>query len=53
MVWAGVTMNQRTLLCIVDGNLNAHLYIDEIPRPVFVPFLGRMNERAILQDDNV
>ena len=52
MVWAGVTMNQRTRLCIVDGNLNAQRYVNEILRPVLVPFLGRMIHGAILQDDN-
>ena len=51
-VWAGMTMNQRTRLCIVDGNLNAQRYVNEILRPVVVPFLGRMNQGAILQDDN-
>ena len=52
MLWAGVTMNQRTGLCIVDGNLNAHRSVDEILQPVVVPFLGRMNQGAVLQDDN-
>ena len=52
MVWAGVTMNQRTRLCIVDGNLNAQRYVDEILQPVVVLFLGRMNQGAVLEDDN-
>ena len=52
MVWAGVTMNQRTRLCIVGGNLNVLRYVDEILRPVVVPFLGRMNQEGSLQDDN-
>ena len=52
MVWAGVTMNQRTRLCIFDRNLKAQRYVDEILRPVVVPFLGRMNQGAIFQDDN-
>ena len=51
MVWAGVTMNQRTRLCIVDGNLNDQRSFDEILQPVVVPFLGRMNQGAVLQDD--
>ena len=45
-------MNQRTRLCIVDRNLNAQWYVDEILRSVVVPFLGRMSQEAILQDDN-
>ena len=52
MVWAGMTMSQRTWLYIVDGNLNAQRFVDEILRPVVVPFLGRMNQEAILQDDS-
>ena len=52
VVWAGVTMNQRTRLCIVDGNLNAQRSVDDILQPVVVPFLGRMNQGAVLQDDN-
>ena len=52
VVWAGVTMNQRTWLCIVDGNLNARPSVDDILQPVVVPFLGRMNQGAVLQDDN-
>ena len=52
MVWAGVTINQRTRLCIVDGHINAQRSVDEILQPVIVPFLGRMNQRAVLQDDN-
>ena len=52
VVWAGVTMNQRTRLCIVDGNLNAQRCVDDILQPVVVPFHSRMNQGAVLQDDN-
>ena len=52
VVWAGVTMNQRTRLFIVDGNLNAQRSVDNILQPVVVPFHGRMNQGAVLQDDN-
>ena len=52
MVWAGMTMNQRTRLCIVDGNLNAQQSVHDILQPVVVPFHGRMNQGAVLQDDN-
>ena len=51
MVWAGVTMNRRTRLCIVDGNINAQRYVDKILQPVVVLSLGRMNQGAILQDE--
>ena len=52
VVWAGVTMNQRPRFCIVDGDLNAQRSVDDILQPVVVPFLGRMNQGAVLQDDN-
>ena len=45
-------MNQRTRFCIVDGNLKAQWSVDDILQPVVVPFLGRMNQGAVLQDDN-
>ena len=51
VVWAVVTINQRTRLCIVDGNLNAQRSVDNILQPVVVPFLGRTNQGAVLQDD--
>ena len=52
MVWAGVTMNQRTWLGIVDGNLNAQRSVDKILLPVVVPFLSRIHQGAVLQDDS-
>ena len=52
MVWAGMTMNQRTRLCIVNGNLYDQRSVDEILQPVAVPFISRMNQGAVLQDDN-
>ena len=52
MVWAGVTANRKTQLCIVDGNLNAQRYVNEILQPVVVPFLAHMQQGAIFQDDN-
>ena len=52
MVWAGVTVTLKTQLCIIDGNLNAQRYVNEILQPVVVPFLGQMQQGAIFQDDN-
>ena len=50
MVWAGVTVNLKTQLCIIDGN--AQRYVNEIVQPVVVPFLSLMQQGAIFQDDN-
>ena len=40
-------------LVIVDGNLNSRRYIDEILRPVVVPYVQNMGQGALFQDDNV
>ena len=39
-------------LVIVDGNLNSRRYIDEILRPVVVPYVQNMGQGALFQDDN-
>ncbi len=52
MVWAGITARGKTPLVIVNGNLNAQVYIDQILRPVVVPFIANMEQGAVLQDDN-
>ena len=52
MVWAGISVNLRTQLCIVNGNLNAQQYIDEILRPLVLPFLQQIGPNDVLQDDN-
>ncbi|ELU01685.1 hypothetical protein CAPTEDRAFT_228216 [Capitella teleta] len=38
MVWAGITMEHRTVLVIVHGNITARRYIDEILTPHVLPF---------------
>ena len=52
MVWAGITARNHTVLIIVDGNLNAERYRDEILTPVVVPFLQRHGQDLIYQQDN-
>ena len=42
MVWAGISVNLRTKLYIVNGNLNSQLYIDEILRPLVLPFYNKL-----------
>ena len=46
------TAHGKTDLVIVDGNLNSRCYIDEILRPVVVPYVQNMGQGALLQDDN-
>ena len=52
MVWGGITARNRTDLVIIDGNLNAARYHDEVLAPVVVPFLQRLGPGVILQQDN-
>ena len=52
IIWAGISLNGRTALVVVPGNLNGRRYIDEILRPHVVPYLRQMSQNAIFQDDN-
>ena len=52
MIWAGITLNGRSALVVVLGNLNGRCYIDEILRPHVVPRLCQMDQNVIFQDDN-
>lgn len=52
MVWAGISTNQRTSLIIIDGNLSARRYIDEVLETTYLPFLNDHPEIRILQQDN-
>ena len=52
MVWGGITAHGKTDLVIADGNLNSRRYIDEILRPVVVPYVQNMGQGPLFQDDN-
>ena len=52
MVWGGISVRGKTDLVIIEGNLNAERYRDEILEPVAIPYLRNMGPTAILQDDN-
>lgn len=52
MVWAGVSENFKTPLVIIDGNLTARRYIDQVLEATFRPFLNQHPEIQILQQDN-
>ena len=51
MEWGSITSRGKTQLVIIDGNLNSFHYIDEILRPVVVPFMPNMGQGALFQDD--
>ena len=52
MIWAGISVNLRTQLYIVNGNWNSQRYIDEFLRPLVLPFLQQICPNAVFQDDN-
>lgn len=51
MVWAGINNNRKTNLVVIDRNLNAQRYRDEILAPVVIPYVNA-NPNAIFQQDN-
>ena len=51
MVWGGISVRVKTDL-IIEGNLTAVSYRDDIMEPVVIPYLQNMAPNAILQDDN-
>jgi len=51
MVWGGIMGGRKTDLVVVNGNLNAQGYVDQILRPVLVPFIAQ-NAPAVLMHDN-
>jgi len=51
MVWAGISLNFRTPLVIVEGNLTAQRYIDLILRPHVIPFMAAHPDLRIFQQD--
>lgn len=52
MVWGGITFQGRTELYVIQNNLNARRYCDEILAPIVVPFLTRQRQRVTFQQDN-
>ena len=51
MVWGGIMGRRKTNLIVVQGNLNAQGYMNQILQPEAVPFLQRQGP-AILMHDN-
>ena len=50
MVWGAISWNHRSDLVVVDGNLNADRYVNQILRPHVVPLARRYNLQ--FQQDN-
>ena len=43
MVWGGINHKGKTNLVVIRGNLNAQGYINDVLRPVVVPFINNQN----------
>ena len=52
MVWGGISLTGKTRLVIIEGNLNAVRYGNEILEPVAIRYLQDLGPNSILQDDN-
>ena len=52
MVWAATTMHRRTPLQFIAGNLKSQRYVEEVMRPMVLPFLKQIGQGAVFQDDN-
>ncbi len=52
MVWGGISLTGKTRLVVVQGNLNAVSYRDNILRQVAIPYVRNLGPNGILQDDN-
>ena len=51
MVWGGIMGRRKTNLIIVQGNLNAQGYINQILQPEAVPFLQRHGPVIVMHDN--
>lgn len=52
MVWGGITATGRTPLVVVNGNLNAVRYRDEILQTHVIPFINAQQRHITFQQDN-
>ena len=52
MVWGGISGQYRTPLVVIDGNITAQRYVDEVLRPYVLPFRAAHPQVNIFQHDN-
>ena len=52
MVWGGISEDGRTDLVVIEGGLTAQRYIEEILRPVVIPYAAAIGDGFYLLDDN-
>ena len=51
MVWGDIMGRRKTNLIVVQGNLNAQGYINQILQPEAVPFLQRHGPAIVMHDN--
>ena len=51
-VGGGISAHGRTPLVIINGNLNAHRYLEEVVRPHVLPFVRGQRRKMTFQQDN-
>ena len=52
MVSAGISFNHKSPLVVINGNITARRYIDDVLDPVMVPFLNTYPDITVSQQDN-
>ena len=51
MIWGGISLREKSPMVIVDGNLNAQRYIDQILDQIVHPIAERYGPQFVLMDD--
>lgn len=52
MVWGGISEGGKTDLVVVRGGMTADVYVDQVLRPIVVPYAAAVGPDFILMDDN-
>lgn len=52
LVWGGIMDGNKTRLIVINGNINAQAYINDVLAVEAIPFLQRHGPNAILMHDN-
>lgn len=47
-----INKNGKTDLLVIEGNLNANRYVQEVLTPHVVPYAGAIGDGFVLMDDN-
>ena len=52
MVWGGICGGRKTRLRVINGNLTAQRYIEQVMEPEVVPFIRQNGRGLVFQHDN-